>query len=251
MTATTCSRPGPAPTSSSPAAATTSVSGGANADTIQFGPGHSTLRDSVADLNGDVVREFGFGAVDVLGMRLGWNSISITATQTTISAGGSTVELNGSFSGNGAFILSARGSGADAHTAVGYVNYLPALAEGVAVNAASINGVADQSFLIGDGSVRFTLEFKSAVSAFANSLGVYKIKADGSIGDVHILFDNTLNVAAGARSIDLGVPANGERIGFFLIQDGFRTYGDLPDNLSFLAPGTTAGRPRSTADWRF
>jgi serralysin len=46
-------------------------------------------------------------------------------------------------------------------------------------------------------------------------------------------------VAAGARSVDLGVPGNGERIGFFLIQDGFRTYGDLSDNLSFLAPGTT------------
>ena len=215
------------------------VSGGADADTMHFGGGHSTLRDSVADLNGDVVRDFGFGAVDVLGLRLGWNNISITASQTTISAGGSTVELNGSFAGNGVFILSARGGGGDAHTGVGYVNYLPSLAEGVSVNTASINGVADQSFLTGDGSVRFTLEFKSAVSAFANSLGIYKVKADGTISDVHILFDNTLNVAAGARSVDLGVPGNGERIGFFLIQDGFRTYGDLPDNLSFLAPGTT------------
>jgi hypothetical protein len=215
------------------------VSGGAGADTMHFGGGYSTLRDSMADLNGDVVREFGFGAVDVLGLRLGWNSISITAGQTTINAGGSTVELNGSFAGNGAFILSARGGGTDAHTALGYVNYLPSLAEGVGVNATSVNGVADPSFLTGDGSVRFTLEFKSAVSAFANSLGIYKIKADGTIGDVHILFENTLNVAAGARSIDLGVPGNGERIGFFLIQDGFRTYGDLPGNLSFLAPGTT------------
>ena len=109
----------------------------------------------------------------------------------------------------------------------------------MSVNTASINGVADQSFLTGDGSVRFTLDFKSAVSAFANSLGFYKVKADGTIGDVHILFDNTLDVAAGARSVDLGAPANGERIGFFLIQDGFHTYGDLPDDLSFLAPGTT------------
>ncbi|MPZ35940.1 MAG: hypothetical protein GEV13_34130 [Rhodospirillales bacterium] len=40
------------------------VSGG-GADTMHFGGGHSTLRDSVADLNGDVVRDFGFGAVDV------------------------------------------------------------------------------------------------------------------------------------------------------------------------------------------
>ena len=45
--------------------------------------------------------------------------------------------------------------------------------------------------------MRFTLEFKSAVSAFANTLGTYKIKADGTIDNVHILFDNTLNVAAG------------------------------------------------------
>ena len=108
-----------------------------------------------------------------------------------------------------------------------FVNYLPSLAEGVSVNTASITGLADQSFLTGDGSVRFTLDFKSAVSAFANSLGFYKVKADGSIGDVHILFDNTLDVAAGERSVDLGAPANGERIGFFLIQDGFHNYGDL------------------------
>ncbi len=214
------------------------VRGGAAADTIQFGPGYSTLRDSAADLNGDVVREFGFGAVDVLGMRLGWDSVSITATQTTINAGGSTVQLDGNFAGNGAFILSARGSGADAHTAFGYVNFLPVLAEGVSVNAAALNGVADQSFFIGDGAVRFTLEFKSAVSTFANTLGFYKIKADGTIDNVQILFDNTLNVAAGARSVDLGVPGNGERIGFFLIQNGFDAYGDLQGTLSFVVPGT-------------
>jgi uncharacterized protein DUF4114/hemolysin type calcium-binding protein len=215
------------------------VRGGAGTDTVHFGSGHSTLRDSLADLNGDVVRDFGFGAIDVLGARLGWNHFSITADLTTVNAGGLTASLNGSFSGNGAFILSARGTGADAHTALGYVNYLPSLAEGVSVNASSITGIADQSFLAGDGAVRFTLEFKSAVSAFANSLGVYKVKADGSISDVHIVYDNTLNVSAGARSIDLGVPANGERIGFFLIQDGFHAYGHLGDDLSFSAPGTS------------
>ena len=193
------------------------VSGGADADTIHFGAGHSTLRDSVADLNGDVVREFGFGAVDVLGLRLGWNSISITAGQTTISAGGSTVELNGSFAGNGAFILSARGSGPTPIPRVGYVNYLPSLAEGVSVNTTSINGVADQSFLTGDGSVRFTLEFKSAVSAFANSLGIYKIKADGTIGDVHILFDNTLE-RGGGRALRRSRRA-GQRRAYRLLPD--------------------------------
>ncbi|WP_422002020.1 DUF4114 domain-containing protein [Reyranella sp.] len=214
------------------------VSGGAGADTFHFGGGHSTLRDTLADLNGDTVREFGFGAVDVLGARLGWDSVSVTAGQTTISSGGSTVTLDGGFAGNGVFLLSARGSGADAHTGLSYVNYLPTLAEGVAVDTASINGLAAQPFLSGDGAVRFTLDLKSAVSAFANSLGYYKIAADGTISDVHILFANTLDVAAGARTVDLGVPASGEHIGFFLIQDGFRAYGNLADDLLFLAPGT-------------
>src|SRR6185295_18228730 len=95
-----------------------------------------------------------------------------------------------------------------------------------------------EPFLAGDGSVRFTLELKSAVSAFANTLGVYKIAADGTISDVHVLFANTLGVAASAKTVDLGTPANGERIGFFLIEDGFTKYGALPDNLSFVAPGT-------------
>jgi hypothetical protein len=34
------------------------------------------------------------------------------------------------------------------------------------------------------------------------------------------------------------VPANNERIGFFLVQNGFNIYGKLPDNLTFTAPGT-------------
>ena len=92
----------------------------------------------------------------------------------------------------------ARGSGADAHTIVTFENFLPTLAEGVRVDPASINGVANEPFLTGDGSVRFTLEFKSAVSAYSNALGVYKVATDGTIFDVDIVFANTLNVAAGA-----------------------------------------------------
>jgi serralysin len=64
------------------------------------------------------------------------------------------------------------------------------------------------------------------------------VEADGTISDTHILFSNTLNVGASARTVDLGTAANGERFGFFLIQNGFNVYGSLPDNLSFLAPGT-------------
>jgi serralysin len=49
-----------------------------------------------------------------------------------------------------------------------------------------------------------------------------------------------LNVAPGARSVGLGTPADGERVAFFLIQDGFRSFGALPDDLSFVTPGTGA-----------
>jgi hypothetical protein len=47
----------------------------------------------------------------------------------------------------------------------------------------------------------------------------------------------------------LDTPGNGERIGFFLIQDGFDRYGSLPDNLSFIAPegGTPANANGGTA----
>ena len=155
----------------------------------------------------------------------------------TLSAGGSTVVLDGDFSG-GDFMAVARGSGADAHTIVTFENFLPTLAEGVRVDPASINGVANEPFLTGDGSVRFTLEFKSAVSAYSNALGVYKVAADGTIFDVDIVFANTLNVTGAARTVDLGVPGNNEKIGFFLIQNGFVLNGNLPDDLSFVTPGT-------------
>ena len=79
-------------------------------------------------------------------------------------------------------------------------------------------------------------EFRSAISAHSNSLGSYIINADGTIGDVNILFANTLNVVTNARTVDLSPPGDGQQIGFFLIQDGFDAYGALPDDLLFLLP---------------
>ena len=121
-----------------------------------------------------------------------------------------------------------------------FEKFLPTLTEGVRVDPASINGVANEPSLTGDGSVRFTLDFKSAVSAYSNALGVYKVAADGTIFDVNIIFNNTHNVTGAARTVDLGVPANNEKLGFFLVQDGFDLYGNLPANLSFLAQETNA-----------
>jgi serralysin len=131
----------------------------------------------------------------------------------------------------------ARG-GADERTVVSFVNFLPSLAEGVRVDPASINGIANEPFLEGDGATSFRLQFEAAVSSFSNTLGYYKVKADGTISDTHVLFSNSKDVPAG-MTVNLGTPADGESIGFFLIQNGFNAYGNLPDDLSFVASGGT------------
>ena len=218
------------------------ISGGAGLDTVFFGTGHDVLRDSLADMNGDITAGMSFdSSLDVWGVRFGHDSIAIAADgrSATLSTEGASVQLNGDFVG-GDFLMAARGIGAAAHTDVSFVQFLPSLSEGVSVAATAVNGIASQPFLTGDGAVRFTLDFKSAVSAFSNELGYYKIGADGTIHDVHILFGNTLNVPAGQQTIDLGTPGANERIGFFLVQDGFDFYGRLPDDLSFTAPGSNA-----------
>jgi Ca2+-binding RTX toxin-like protein len=212
------------------------MSGGPGADTFYFGSGYSVVRDTVADLNGDVIHNFGFGGVDVLGARIGWESIAIGSTTVTISTGGSTVLIDGNFASGGEFVITNRGVGTDAHTAINFVNYLPSLSEGVSVNPALIRGIANQPMLTGDGAIGFTAELKSAESFFKNSVGFYKVASDGTILDAHLLFANSLGVPQEARTFDLGTPGNNQRIGFFLIQDGFDQYGNVPTDLSFRAP---------------
>jgi serralysin len=167
--------------------------------------------------------------------------VAISTTVATVSADGASFELHGDFRSGGTgggLIIAARGSGDSAHTVLSHVDFLPDLREGIAVDTAAINGVANPTYLSGDGTVRFTVEMKSAQSAFANTLGYYKVGADGKISDVHILFGNTLGTASGT-TVDLGTPGNGERIGFFLIQNSATKIGPLPDDLSFVTPGTS------------
>lgn len=114
---------------------------------------------------------------------------------------------------------------------------LPILQEGVGVDPALINGIVDEAFLTGDGSIRFSVEMETAVSGYRNTLGAYKVAADGTISDARILFADTLAASAGAV-VDLAVPADTQKIGFFLVQNGFGLYGDLPSDLSFVGPGT-------------
>ena len=197
------------------------------------------LHHTLAELNGDTISGFGHAnTIDITGSLIGRDSLVVTKVGdgVSLSAGDSSFHLSGNFSG-GDFMAVARGSGADAHTLVTFENYLPNLQEGVGVAPAAVNGVTNQPYLTGDGSVGFSVELKEAVAEYHNMLGTYKIGADGTISDVHIVFSDT-KVTAPGTTADLGIPGNNEKIGFFLIQNGHNAYGDLPDDLSFRAPGT-------------
>jgi len=211
--------------------------GGADPDTFHPGGGLNVLRDTLANMDGDTVFDFGQStAIDVTGVLIGRDHLDIVhfGGATTLEMGDTEILLQGAYA-NGDFMVVARGTGAAAHTEVTFEPFLPSLFEGVRVTDSAINGVSNQPFLTGDGSIHFTLNLQAAISTFSNTLGYYKVAADGTIGGAHVLFANTHN--PGTTTLDLGTPGNGERIGFFLIQDGADHFGNLPDNLSFLAPG--------------
>ena len=77
-------------------------------------------------------------------------------------------------------------------------------------------------------TAKVTFNYESA--GYKNALGVYKIAADGSINGVQILFANASlkgsggDLISGVSSVDVGVAA-GERLGFFVVPNGFSQYG--------------------------
>ncbi len=209
------------------------ASGGAGADDIDLGPGADTLSDTLDDLDGDKIAGFGFDDTLVIeGSGIARQSMVFTPNGTsgaTLEIDGRVLNFEGDFS-KGDFMAVSRGG----DTTVTFESYLPTLRESRPVDPAAINGIANELFLTGDGSTQFMLEFKSSGAAFRNTLGVYRVEADGTIGDVEIVFANTANVPRSKRTVDLGTPDEGERIGLFLIQDGFNEYGRLSNRLSFV-----------------
>ncbi|MFG1397010.1 DUF4114 domain-containing protein [Roseixanthobacter pseudopolyaromaticivorans] len=216
------------------------VSAGAGADLIHFGSGQDMLHDLLADLNGDLVTGFTRSSmVEIEGALVDRGALHVTMGTgvATLGAGGFSFQLQGDFTG-GDFMASARGVGSAAHTSLSFVNLLPSLAEGVSVAPAEVNGIANAPFLTGDGATSFSVEIKSAVSSYSNMLGYYKVQVNGTISDVHLLAEDTLAPSLTGHTIALDTPGDGEHLGFFLVQNGFSLYGDLPDDLSFLTSDT-------------
>jgi hypothetical protein len=120
-------------------------------------------------------------------------------------------------------------------------NALPALREGRAVSQEAVNGVnMDDLSLRAD--VPVTVTFMSEGAGYQNTLGMYKIDAEGRITDVEIIWRNASAVNSGGTlvpgetSVTLDL-AEGESYAFFMVANGAAN-----NNLAAMVDGSFAFR---------
>lgn len=211
------------------------ITGGPGADTIDPGTGFDILRDTLVNMNGDTVFNFGRATtIDIVGTLAGRDQLAVShfGGTTTLSIGQTAILLEGAYS-DGAFMAAARVGADGLHTEIAFAPFLPTLFEGVPVAPTAINGIANASFLRGDGLVKFTATLEAAMSSFGNAVGAYRIADNGATSGVHLLFADTHAPGALQTTLQLGTPAGGESLAFFLVQNAAGTLGALPDDLSF------------------
>ncbi len=96
--------------------------------------------------------------------------------------------------------------------------------------SSTVSGKVDMTkFMITEDTVaKVTFNYETA--GYQNALGLYKIAADGTISGAQILFANASltgsggDLVGGVSSVDVAMKA-GERIGFFVVPDGFNQRG--------------------------
>lgn len=87
-------------------------------------------------------------------------------------------------------------------------------------------GVNDGNFTV-DFPAQATITFREGFAGYNNTLGVYRINADGSISDVQILFTNVKDAGINNSHVfNLPVGADGGEFAFFIIADGDRVNHD-------------------------
>lgn len=203
------------------------VSGNIGRDVISTGAGQDVVRGTLAELDGDVITDFGaMDAIIVSDTGLKRSGLSVeqgtsgAAPTTTLvidtdkdGASDAQVALEGRFA-NGEFMAVAKGN--DTH--ITFESFLPALAEKQAIDANLVNGIINQDFLKGDGKTAFKVTLQDlGEAAFDNVLGVYEIGESGAIVDVRILYENTnANNTTATMVADV---EQGHKLGFFLVQD--------------------------------
>jgi Ca2+-binding RTX toxin-like protein len=100
----------------------------------------------------------------------------------------------------------------------------------VMFGSSGLGGKVDMSkFTIAE-DVKATVTFNYESAGYKNALGMYKIGADGTIYDVQVLFANASlkgsggDLVGGKSSVGLDLKA-GERIGFFVVPNGYAQRG--------------------------
>lgn len=205
-------------------------------ENLSFGDG-DTLRVTPEELDQSVISGFGVGKSLVIeGVELSRSNIRLTDNSNVefdVDGDGRTdltISLDGGQSGGDFFAITK-----DGNTVVSYAKFLPDLAPGVRVDSSVIDGIVNKSFLEGDGATDFRIQMVDLGTAdFNNVLGVYDILSNGEIANVRLLFENA-NEANGA--VELSNLADGNRLGFFIVQDGADWANSLSDSddLNFVA----------------
>ncbi len=219
------------------------ISGRQGADIISTGAGADTVTDTPADLYGDIIRDFGledriiFKDVQVKRSDISFDQstgiLGVDADGDGVEDGSLTLE--GDFSGGNFMAVNV---GTD--TALTYETLLPNLVEQEAVAAEVVNGINNQEFLTGDGVTNFNVSLSDQADAgFVNVLGVYEVTDSGEIVDARLLSNNAK--VDGGRSVSITGVEDGNRLGFFIVQDAAEWANALAatDTISFITTDGT------------
>ena len=204
-------------------------------ENLSFGDA-DTLRVTPEELDQSAISGFGVGKSLVIeGVELSRSNIRLADNSNVefdVDGDGRTdltISLDGGQSGGNFFAITK-----DGNTVVSYAKFLPDLAPGVRVDSSVINGIVNKSFLEGDGATDFRIKMVDLGAAdFNNVLGVYDILSNGEIANVRLMFENT-NDENGA--VELSNLADGNRLGFFIVQDDADWANSISDshNLDFV-----------------
>ncbi|MEP5728071.1 MAG: CHRD domain-containing protein [Sulfitobacter sp.] len=108
------------------------------------------------------------------------------------------------------------------------------LIEGQAVAADEIDGISFAEFVTGNGSqtegTDFVITLDNSTSGFENSFGVFVYEsATGAISDTQIVAANAQN----GGSVTVNDVAEGEQVGFFVVQDGNALVSEIDGDIVF------------------
>ncbi|MEM8826359.1 MAG: DUF4114 domain-containing protein [Pseudomonadota bacterium] len=195
-------------------------------DRIQFDDGIERVIGTLEELDGDIFQDIGReDVVTIEGLSVFKNFVPRTNGGSLFlfdRADGETAEIAIESTFEEEFVFYGQTTGATSITKVGYA---PFLSEMSRVDAEDINGIEVAKYLSADTSSRFEVVVRAAAveADFTNSLGVYEVRADGTIADVRLLAEDTK--AFDGRFDERGRFVvedidEGSGLGFFIIKDG-------------------------------